>query len=123
MKTTLSLFCLMGCLILTGCASNIVSTGNGTYMVAHRGPIWDTMSSLKMKCYRDADNFCTTKGLVMVPVSVSGHDAAVGVAATCELVFKAVQHGSPEDVPSIMVRSPDSVNVNIIEVRTNTSSH
>jgi len=60
---------------------------------------------------------------VMVPVSVSGHDAAFGVAAACELIFKAVQTDSPEDVPAIMVRSPDSVNVNIIEVRTNTSSH
>ena len=55
-----------------------------------------------MSCYRDADRFCKRNGLSMVPVSVTGHDASVGIAATCELTFKAVQPGSAEDVPTTL---------------------
>ena len=70
-------------------------------MVAHSGSTLTHEASLKAKCYEEANAFCAARGLVMVPVSTAGRDGnpvPFGKGASCELVFKAVVKGSPEDV-------------------------
>jgi hypothetical protein len=105
---SLSLICATA-LSVSACSTGIVPTGGNTYMVAHSGSNLTHEASLKAKCYEDANAFCSARGLDMVPVSTTGRDGEphpFGRGASCELVFKAVVKGSPEDVQPATV--PDT---------------
>ena len=85
--------------LLCGCASNIVSMGKDTYMVQHGG--WPHMNegAMEVDCLKDANKFCDKHGLDLIQTTFNGRDGEVFAHnATCELVFKAVPKGSPEDV-------------------------
>lgn len=111
MKQTLA-FAL--CVFLCGCVGpTFAPMGKDTFMICHRGEIYSTVGSLKITCLRDANKYCEKRGLVMIPVSTSGHDGGFGVMGTCELVFLAVPADDPRNVSPNMMRAPDSVNVNI----------
>jgi hypothetical protein len=96
-------------LSVSACSTGIVSTGGNTYMVAHSGSTLTHEASLKAKCYEEANAFCAARGLDMVPVSTAGRDGnpvPFGKGASCELIFKAIVKGSPEDVQPATV--PDT---------------
>lgn len=101
MKQTLA-FAL--CVFLCGCVGpTFAPMGKDTFMICHRGEIYSTVGSLKITCLRDANKYCEKRGLVMVPVSTSGHDGGLGVMGTCELVFLAVPANDPRNVsPNVM---------------------
>jgi hypothetical protein len=102
----LSVFCLV--LALCGCSTGVVPMGRDTYMISRKGSGWATEGELKAKCYRDADKFCTKRGLAMVPVSEKGKDGTPGFfPATCELVFRAVSPDDPENARPLMQKVPD----------------
>jgi hypothetical protein len=109
-KIIISLAC--GAVFLCGCVgSTFAPMGKDTFIVVHRGEIYSTVGSLKIECLSDANAYCQKKGLVMVPVSTSGHDGGVGVIGECELVFLAVPASDPRNTSPNMERSPDSVKV------------
>jgi hypothetical protein len=92
---------------ICGCASNVVPMGKDTYMIQHGG--WPHMDeySLEAKCLKDANKFCDKRDLVMVQTTFNGRDGRAFVNnASCELVFKAVPKGSPEDVPQTTITKP-----------------
>jgi hypothetical protein len=85
-------FICLTVILAAGCASNaIVSTGKDTYMISRGG--WPAMNgfAVQAECYKDANQFCKDRGLVMVPVSTTMINGQAFVHnASCELVFKAV---------------------------------
>jgi hypothetical protein len=91
MKTQILIIGLAA-LLLAGCASNgIAPMGDNTYMI-HRGG-WPRMDgfAVESECYRDANQFCINKGLIMVPVSTATIDGQVFAHnASSELIFRAV---------------------------------
>jgi hypothetical protein len=98
------IFCAELCF---GCASGVVPMGRDTYMVAHKGSSWSTVSSLKAECLKDANRYCDKRRLAMVPISTSGHDGGFGIVGSCELTFRAVKESDAENVRPNMERSPD----------------
>jgi len=92
---------IVSVILLFGCSTGVVPTGGNTYMVAVNGSNITHEVSLKAECFKQANDFCASKGLIMVPVSTTGHDGSpvpFGRGASCELIFKAVPAGSPEAV-------------------------
>ena len=91
---------LLALCLLAGCATGVVPMGQDTYMVAHKGSAWSSVSGLKADCLRDANRFCEKKGLALVVVSSSGNNGGFGVFGNCEVIFMAVPEsgagGGPE---------------------------
>ena len=91
MKTKLIIIGLAA-LLATGCASNgIVPVGKDTYMINRGG--WPAMNgfAVESECYRDANRFCQSRGLVMVPVETTTIDGKVFTHnASSKFIFKAV---------------------------------
>lgn len=85
--------------LCSGCTSGVVPMGKDTYMVSSDGSIFSTEFTLEARCLKKADKFCQKKGEAMVFVSKSGHDASVGVASSCEVIFRAVPTNSPMNTP------------------------
>jgi hypothetical protein len=105
---SLALFCLLIC----GCASNVVPMGKDTYMIEHGG--WPDMSEapLEADCLRDANHFCDKKGMAMETVSITGINGRAFINnASCKLVFRTIPKGSPQDVPPNMARDTNSENI------------
>jgi len=79
-------------LLVTGCATHhIVPAGKDTYMINRGG--WPHMSgfAVESQCYRDANQFCIQRGLVMVPVSTTTVDGKLFCNnASSQIIFKAV---------------------------------
>jgi hypothetical protein len=97
----------LAALLAAGCASNsIAPMGNDTYMINRGG--WPRMNgfAVQSECYRDANQFCTNRGLIMIPVSttmidgqVFDHNASstlvfIAVASTNAPAYKAYQNGN-----------------------------
>jgi hypothetical protein len=91
MKTQILIIGLAA-LFTAGCASNgIAPMGSNTYMINRGG--WPHMNgfAVESECYRDANQFCTKQGLIMVPVSATTIDGQVFANnASCKLIFRAV---------------------------------
>jgi len=97
----------LSALALTGCASNIVPAGKDTYMIHHGG--WPAMNGFACEadCYRDANEFCKERGLVMVPVSTETIDGKVFAHnASSKLIFKSVVS---TNTPSAITNSPSVI--------------
>lgn len=102
---------------LIGCATttDVVPMGPDTYMISASAPgARKSGSVLKASLYKQADEWCRERGLVMVPVSEqSANSTGIGSGASAEVVFRAVKPGDPEIRRTNLKRSPDTV----IEVR------
>ena len=110
MKSPKHIFLALALSLLASCTTGIVSMGKDTYMVARRGSTLSSKAGLEAKCLKDASQFCAQKKLVMIPISAIGRDGnpvPFGKGGSCDLVFKAVPPGSPQDVPTTMVRTTE----------------
>jgi len=78
-------------------------------MISRKGSALSTESSLKAKCYRDAYKYCIKRGLVMVPVSFTGHEPGFGIMGSCEVVFRAVSTNDYENARPNMIPGADVI--------------
>jgi hypothetical protein len=87
--------------------------GQNTYMISGSSPGLIGQGAVKAKLLQQADKWCRSKGLVMIPLDSTGHDAVyMGNLANSEVTFKALP---PEQAQSAgPVYHPPSV---IIENR------
>ncbi|MEO5915499.1 MAG: hypothetical protein ABIS50_14800 [Luteolibacter sp.] len=79
-----------------GCAPQVIPAGPDTYTVSSSGAGFSA-AGVRAKVYQTANDFCASRGLVMVPISI---DARVGVLGqrppSADLVFRALKPGDPE---------------------------
>lgn len=83
---------LSACATTSNSTKDIVSIGKDTFMVGRSGSIFvDSGSEVKAQLYRDANDYCNTKGKILVQISESHKDKIMGVsAASAELKFRCL---------------------------------
>lgn len=81
---------------LAGCvSSDVISTGPDTYMVTASGAGFST-AGVREKVYAKANAFCSSRGLVMMPVSFKAHEGELGRRPpNADLIFRALKPGDP----------------------------
>lgn len=90
--------------------SDIVPIGKDTYMVARQGGFFTASGGeVKAQMYRDANDFCISKGKNLMPVSSSSRDAAAYKYATAELQFRCLAEGDSDLGRPTMKARPDVV--------------
>jgi len=89
-------FVLAALFLLGGCvSSDVISTGPDTYMVTASGAGFGT-AGVREKVYKKANEYCSERGLVMVPVSFNARPGELGRSApNADLVFRALKPGDP----------------------------
>lgn len=93
MKNRLLLICFAS--VLTACASGPISMGKDTYMMTDTGAwSWSSGSTLKANLYREANEFCESKGKDMLPVGAQHNHADFSTFARAELQFRCVDKRS-----------------------------
>jgi hypothetical protein len=102
---------------LIGCAGpQVVPAGPDTYSVSAGGGLGWTPSSapVRAKVYQAANDYCTKRGLIMVPISVDQRPGQIGRhTASMELVFRALPPGDPE-IRRPSIERPDHIQRNEI---------
>ena len=77
---------------LAGCATGTdgpVAIGNDTYMIGGLGGAFDySATTVKAKFFKQAQEFCESKGQQMVPVNSTGKDYSLATYASAEVQFK-----------------------------------
>jgi len=92
--------------------------GRDTYMISGSSPGLIGSGSVRAKLLRQADEWCRKRGLVMVPVNFSGHDAVVGGQwANAEVTFRAVPPSDAENKRPTYERAPDYHEVITVQQR------
>jgi hypothetical protein len=88
---------LLSLLLLTGCASPVVSAGPDTHYISYGPlPIWMSAAKAKAECYQQANAWCAARGLVMVPVSDDAQEPIAGrKPGSAELTFLSLKPGDP----------------------------
>lgn len=85
---------VLSAVLLTACATGtdgVVEIGPNTYMVGGLGGAFDySASQVKAKYFKEASQYCTDKGMTMVPLNSSGRDSAYATYASAEVQFKCV---------------------------------
>lgn len=70
--------------------------GPDTYTVSSSGAGFST-TGVRARVYRAASDYCTKRGLVMVPVSFDAQAGVLGQRPpSADLVFRALPPGDPE---------------------------
>jgi hypothetical protein len=83
--------------MLAACSTGVVPAGPQTYMISRSGVGLQSGSAVKAGLYREADEWCRTRGLVMMPVSTDMRDAVYGQhPASAEMTFRALPAGDAE---------------------------
>lgn len=79
---------------LTGCATGTdgpVSIGGDAYMIGGLGQFTDySASAVKARMFKQATEFCASKGQDMTPLNSTGKDSGYGTYASAEVQFKCV---------------------------------
>lgn len=92
-----------------GCAAQVIPAGPDTFTVSSSGAGFST-AGVRARTYRAANDYCTRRGLVMVPVSFDAQGGVLGQRApTADLVFRALRPGDPE------IKRPNVEGPNYIE--------
>ena len=95
------------CLVLASCSSGIVPAGPQTYMASCSIGAAGTGATGKAKLYRQANDWCVKRGLVMVPVTSDSTEPVAGRGmGSASLTFRALPPGDPEIQRSTIER-PD----------------
>lgn len=82
---------LIPLVLLTGCATGIVPTDAGTYMIGKQGGMFVTQESTKAYVYAAANDFCSDKSMAVETVKVETRGPIPFVrAAEASLTFKCV---------------------------------
>ncbi len=96
-------------LTLIGCSTGVVPAGPQTYMISTTAFGLVPGGTAKAKAYREANDWCKQRGLVMVPVTSDSNDAVYGrKPAGAELVFRALPPGDP-DIKRSTIERPDYI--------------
>lgn len=87
-------------LLLVGCATTgtggPVSIGPDMYMIGGQGNFFDLAgSTTKARFYKEAGDFCTSKGKQILPINSSAKDAGNGQYATAEVQFYCLAPNDP----------------------------
>lgn len=80
-------------LILSGCAtsSGVMPSGKDTYMLLKRDAgIAGSLGALKVDAYREATQFCESKGKAFQVISSNGTPRAVGNIPEIEIQFACI---------------------------------
>lgn len=102
------LLLLLGISLLTsGCyttgTGGVVQIGPDTYMVGSLGKFTDfSGSAVKARLYKQAEEFCKSKGGVMVPINSTAKDSGMGTYASAEIQFMCL----PPDDPRVKAAKP-----------------
>lgn len=97
MKLQVRVLSLVACMFATGCSSGVQPAGPNTYFISKGSlPIWMSAAGAKADCYRQANEWCVARGLVMVPISSDAKDPIPGRAGSAELTFRALTPGDPD---------------------------
>jgi hypothetical protein len=105
---THTLLCVMIAFLFVGCSSGVVPMGRDTYMISGSQPGLIGTGTVRARLLREADQWCRTRGLVMVPVSYTGSDAIAGQKmANAEVIFRAVSNSDYENKRPTFERGPD----------------
>lgn len=103
------LLLVMTAALVAGCSSGIVPAGPDTYMVSRSIEVFSTGAGGKAALYREANDWCMKRGLIMVPVSTDAREPVVGGRlGSAELVFRALRPGDPE-IKRNSVEKPDYI--------------
>ena len=98
------------CLVLASCSSGVVQTGPGTYMMSGSKPGLIGAGAVKADLYAKAGDWCSQRGLAMVPLDSKGSDAVFGGNwANAEIHFRAVPPSEAGKYQSSAERQPDVV--------------
>lgn len=94
----------------TAATSDIVPIGKDTYMLARPGGFLTISGGeVKAQLYRDANEFCQSRGKSLMPVSSSSRDSAPYKYANAELQFRCLAEGDPDLGRPTMQSRPDVV--------------
>lgn len=94
---------------LAACTTGIVPIGPSTYMLSGSSPGLIGKGAVEAKLLKQANEWCQKKGLVMIPIDSTGHDAIyMGNWANAEIKFKALPPGSAA-VPSSYSAAPNQI--------------
>ncbi|HKQ40641.1 MAG TPA: hypothetical protein VJ063_21415 [Verrucomicrobiae bacterium] len=92
---------------ITGCSTGVVPAGPDTYLISRSVSGFGTAGAAKAAVYKEANAWCTARGLVMVPVSSDAKDPVIGQhMGSADLLFRALKPGDPE-IKRTNVESPD----------------
>jgi hypothetical protein len=81
--------CICGC--ATSGKDRVVQIGPSTYRMAGVGDSTDSSgSAVKARLYRQAAEYCQSKGGEMIPLNSTAQDAKPGQYASAEIRFKCV---------------------------------
>jgi hypothetical protein len=88
---------VMSLVVLSGCStSNVIATGPDTYMVSASGAGFAS-AGVREAVYKKANGFCSSKGLVMVPISFKAREGKLGShPPSADLIFRALKPGDPD---------------------------
>jgi hypothetical protein len=88
---------LVSLLVLAGCTtSNVIATGPDTYMVSASGAGFAS-AGVREAVYEEANAFCASRGLVMVPITFKAREGALGRhPPSADLTFRALKPGDPD---------------------------
>jgi hypothetical protein len=82
---------------LTGCATSGVSPlGQNTYMITRHVYGFAGTSSIKAELLQDADDYCKSRGKVLLVTKTVEIPLAFGREASAEVYFKALDPSDPE---------------------------
>ncbi len=83
---------------VSGCVSTsgVIPAGPETYMVSASAGGGFSTNGVREEVYKKANDFCASKGLVMVPVSFKARPGELGRnPPSAELTFRALKPGDP----------------------------
>lgn len=97
-------------LFISGCASpGVIPAGPDTYSVTSGTSAGFSSAGVREEVYTLANEFCTERGLVMVPISMDAKDGEMGRhPPSATLVFRALRPGDP-DIKRVNVEGPDTI--------------
>ena len=98
--------------VLSGCTtSNVIATGPDTYMVSASGAGFAS-AGVREAVYKKANDFCYSKGLVMVPISFKAKEGRLGRnPPSADLTFRALKPGDPDIGRPIIYDSNQNLNI------------
>lgn len=87
------LLLILAAFALSACATGteVTEIGPNTYMVGGLGGAFDySATQVKAKYFKEAAQYCSGKGMTMVPLNSSGRDSGFATYASAEVQFKCV---------------------------------
>ena len=94
--------------LLASCTPQVISAGPDTYSVSTSSAGFGS-AGVRKRVFSAANDFCSKRGLVMVPVSVDVRGGVLGQRPpSADLVFRALKPGDP-DIKRPNAEGPDRI--------------